>query len=212
MTRSRTRDSLVVDSNRRLKGVGLHPGSQIPKPHVEMSKMETKICRKCGIEKSLEEFGKKLEGRTAWCLECMRTRNKEFYWDNRESVRERQNARYQHHAEEQMAQQKQYLKDNPEKGLLKLAKQRCKKSGVACTISEKDIVIPEFCPILGLKLEFGEMDNRNNSPSLDRILPELGYIRGNVAIISHLANRIKNTGTAAEHRLIADWMDAQHAL
>jgi hypothetical protein len=49
----------------------------------------------------------------------------------------------------------------------------------------------------------------DTSPSLDKINPELGYVPGNVAIISYRANRIKNNGTAEEHRLIADWMDAQ---
>ena len=171
--------------------------------------METKICKKCGIEKPVEEFHKKLDGSSAWCKECSQERDRKWYAENKESVRARQKASYPKYAKKQMKQMKQHLKDNPEKGLLRLAKQRCKKSGVICTITEKDIVIPEFCPILGLKLEFGEMDNRNNSPSLDRITPELGYVPGNVAVISYRANRIKNEGLAEEHRLIADWMDAQ---
>jgi hypothetical protein len=153
----------------------------------------------------------KLGKPTAWCLVCSRIRDKEHYDINKASIRKRQNERYPEYAEQQMAQQKQALKDNPTKGLLKLAKQRCKKSGVVCTITEADITIPEFCPILGVKLEFGDMDTRNNSPSLDRIRPELGYIAGNVAVVSYRANRIKNEGSADEHRRIAEWMDAQNA-
>lgn len=143
------------------------------------------------------------------CLECTRKQNKEYYKNNKETIRKRQNASYPKHAEKQKAQQKQFLKDNPENGLLRLARQRCKKSGVPCTIKIEDIVIPEFCPIFGFKLEFGEMENRDNSPSLDRIVPELGYVPGNIAVISFKANRIKNHGSADEHRHIADWMDAQ---
>jgi hypothetical protein len=175
-------------------------------------KMKTKVCKKCGIEKSVEEFGKKLSGWTALCLDCTRRRDRERYAANHEEIREVQNEYYSKNSAKIMAQMKQALKNHPERGLLRLAQRRCKKSGVVCTITEKDIVVPEFCPILGLKLEFGEMDNRNNSPSLDRIIPELGYVPGNVAVISYRANRIKNEGLAEEHRKIADWMDAQKEL
>ena len=33
------------------------------------------------------------------------------------------------------------------------------------------------------------------SPSIDRIIPELGYVKGNVQIICMLANRIKSNAT-----------------
>jgi hypothetical protein len=141
--------------------------------------------------------------------EEIREYDRTIYAKHRPQIRQRQKNYYAENSEKVMAQQRQALKDNPAKGLLKLAKQRCKKSGVVCTITEKDIVIPEFCPILGVKLEFGDMATRDNSPSLDRVQSELGYIPGNVAVISFKANRIKNHGTAEQHRRIADWMDAQ---
>jgi hypothetical protein len=43
---------------------------------------------------------------------------------------------------------------------------------------------------------------------LDRIIPEEGYVAGNVNVVSYRANRIKNDGTAEEHLKIADWMDS----
>lgn len=43
--------------------------------------------------------------------------------------------------------------------------------------------------------------------SLDRIVPSLGYVPGNVAVISHRANRIKSDATADELRAVADWLD-----
>lgn len=45
-----------------------------------------------------------------------------------------------------------------------------------------------------------------NGPQLDRIVPELGYVVGNVAFISHRANRIKSEGSMVEHYAIADWI------
>ena len=41
-----------------------------------------------------------------------------------------------------------------------------------------------------------------------RINPSLGYIKGNVQILSNRANRLKNNATASELSLIADFMDS----
>lgn len=55
--------------------------------------------------------------------------------------------------------------------------------------------LPEFCPITKLKLEthVGKHTGlMSNSYTLDRIDNSKGYIKGNVAIISHKANRMKS--------------------
>lgn len=80
------------------------------------------------------------------------------------------------------------------------AKKRAKGKGVPFEITKDDIVVPEFCPVLGIKLERGRGARGyiDSSPSLDRIVPELGYVPGNVAVISMRANRIKNDATAEE--------------
>ena len=96
----------------------------------------------------------------------------------------------------------------PPKYLLARAKDRANKFNLPFNLTEEDAVIPEFCPILGIKLAYGAA-NRESSPSLDKIIPSLGYVKGNVAVISNRANRLKDNGTSGEHRRIADWMDAQ---
>lgn len=49
-----------------------------------------------------------------------------------------------------------------------------------------------------------------SSPSLDRLRPELGYVRGNICVISNLANRIKSNATSAEElEHVAAWMRSQ---
>lgn len=91
--------------------------------------------------------------------------------------------------------------------MLESARLRADKAGVPCTITEEDIKIPVYCPILGLKLTTGTgRGPKPNSASLDRIIPDLGYVPGNIAVISHRANTIKNSGTADEHQKIADWI------
>lgn len=73
------------------------------------------------------------------------------------------------------------------------AKQRAEKKGVPFNIEKSDIVIPEFCPVLNVKLESGKGKGPSDySPSLDRIIPKLGYIKGNIQVICNLANRIKS--------------------
>ena len=51
------------------------------------------------------------------------------------------------------------------------------------------------------------MGGIDNSPSIDRIIPELGYTKGNIQIISHRANNtIKNNGTIEEHEKIIKYI------
>jgi hypothetical protein len=76
-------------------------------------------------------------------------------------------------------------------------------------LAEKTIYCPIFTKV---KLSWGFTINgqaTDNSPSLDKIDPKLGYISGNCAIICNRANRIKNNGTAQEHRQIAEWQERQ---
>jgi predicted DNA-binding protein YlxM (UPF0122 family) len=75
------------------------------------------------------------------------------------------------------------------------------------SINFGDLVFPTHCPILGIELDYFSQNGRQeNSPSFDRIDPSKGYIKGNVAVISWRANRIKNDGTAEEHQKIASFM------
>jgi hypothetical protein len=84
---------------------------------------------------------------------------------------------------------------------------RARKAGVPCTIIHSDIVIPSHCPVLGLPLyrQLGKQGGGPNSPSLDRITPELGYIPGNIIVISSRANRIKSDATPEEMQALADF-------
>ena len=73
------------------------------------------------------------------------------------------------------------------------AKARAIKKGVDFSITKDDIVIPYFCPYLGVKLYAGTYADRKSgkSPTLDRIDPNKGYTKDNIEVISDLANRMK---------------------
>jgi len=68
--------------------------------------------------------------------------------------------------------------------------------------------LPITCPVLGLQLDYSINTPRTDcSPSIDRVDNNLGYVEGNVCVISWRANRIKMDGTATEHRKIASYIE-----
>ncbi len=78
------------------------------------------------------------------------------------------------------------------------ARSRARRDGLPFTITQTDIVIPERCPILGMKLQTGARQAIDASPSLDQIRHGQGYTPNNIWVISHRANTIKNNATLDE--------------
>lgn len=73
---------------------------------------------------------------------------------------------------------------------------RCLKSGVPFDIGWRDLDWPTHCPILGMELARNDLaSDKSSSPSIDRLVPELGYIKGNVRVVSKLANSMKSNAT-----------------
>jgi hypothetical protein len=86
---------------------------------------------------------------------------------------------------------------------------RCKKRGIPFNLTLDDLVIPEFCPVLGIELVKRQGKFADDSPSVDRIVPALGYVKGNVRVISYRANRIKCHATLDELKLIVDYIERE---
>ena len=53
----------------------------------------------------------------------------------------------------------------------------------------------ETCPILEIPLNWAGGPRTDNTPALDKIIPELGYVKGNVRFISTKANSMKTDAT-----------------
>lgn len=96
--------------------------------------------------------------------------------------------------------------------MLHSAKTRAKNKNLPFSLTISDIVIPDVCPVLGIKLEraVGKGNHMYNdaSPTLDRIVPELGYVPENVAVISWRANKLKGDGSLDELEKIVSWLRA----
>jgi hypothetical protein len=90
----------------------------------------------------------------------------------------------------------------PVRALLYAIKKRAKQKNLEFSLTPDDIVIPEFCPVLGIKLEVATKGFVNSSPSVDRIRSELGYVSGNVRVVSWRANKLRCDATSAELKLI----------
>lgn len=102
-------------------------------------------------------------------------------------------------------------KTDPRQTMLQKARARAKKANVPFNLTVEDIVIPESCPVLGIPILVASngKHHSDNSPSLDKIIPELGYVRGNVEVISWRANTLKRDATLAELTAITKWLDSK---
>lgn len=101
--------------------------------------------------------------------------------------------------------------DDVSKMLLR-AKARCKKNGLEFEITYEDITIPDICPILEipLKCHHGSSGGKSDSPSLDRINNSKGYVKGNVRVISLLANVMKSSADDEQLVKFAQWALQEH--
>lgn len=89
---------------------------------------------------------------------------------------------------------KAYRAENRERRMLSDAKARASKGGFPCTIELHDIFIPDSCPLLNVPFQ----RKGPYAPSLDKLIPALGYVPGNVLVVSYRANAIKHNATLEE--------------
>jgi len=187
------------------------------------------ICIKCNLEKPNNEFCKKCSAKSGFssiCKLCQSIYHKKRYKDNRKQIREYAKSYYKENKELILQKVKRY-RDQPEIKakrrkkikqdklenvaiyLWKYAKRRAKEKQLPVTLVLEDIKVPEYCPVLGFKLIPGEGKVHDASPTLDKIIPSLGYIPGNIIVMSKKANTLKSNGTLEEHKKLVKWMEEQ---
>lgn len=88
--------------------------------------------------------------------------------------------------------------------MIRNSKFSAKRRGLEFDLVYSDIELPTHCPILNIPLTYNKEGDYNpkfnnfNHASLDRIDNNKGYIKGNVMVISRLANAMKNQATFDE--------------
>lgn len=85
------------------------------------------------------------------------------------------------------------------------ARSSAKQRGLEFTITESDLHWPEYCPVLGIKLDYHAVrgSRRADYPSFDRWDTTKYYVPGNVFVISWRANWLKSDATAEELSAVA---------
>jgi len=104
-----------------------------------------------------------------------------------------------------------YKAAHPDVGIFNMMRQRAKRRGVPCTLTiqqfEELIAQTPICPVLGLRLQRAKGQATDNSPSIDCFVPKLGYVPGNVYVISYRANMLKSNATISELRALLAWIE-----
>lgn len=148
-------------------------------------------CKGCGELKAGSEFyhykekGTRKSTRYGKCKRCFIARQKEYY--NRRGGRKKR---------------ERWVESNRRSLWVINARARAKRRGLEHTIKPSDLVVPERCPLLDIKLEHADGRTFGNMPSIDRIDPTKGYTPENTWVISHRANTIKSDATLEELRSI----------
>ena len=106
-----------------------------------------------------------------------------------------------------------FLKYDIRAKLLYAARNRARMKNLECDLTVDDIVIPEYCPVLGIKLEATIGKGRRNlneldhSPSLDRMDNSKGYTKDNIMVISFRANNIKKDANLQELKAVVRYVE-----
>jgi hypothetical protein len=145
-------------------------------------------CETCKTSKPSKKFrlrtGSKVHSRRPFCLVCEKNKRNSNYKENKTA---------------RLQKIKQYRVENWQMKMLWQAKATATRKNIAFDLDESDIVIPTHCKYLGVPLtqSLGKGVVWSNT-SLDRINPALGYVKGNVEVISRKANSMKNMATVEE--------------
>lgn len=128
------------------------------------------------------------------------------------------------HGEEMNARSREWFKQHPDysrkwqaednrrypaKPMVDGARARAKRLGLPFDLDWRQIEIPKVCPVLGIEIIQGQKGFCDHSPSLDRLIPSLGYVASNVRVISYRANAIKRDATVDELRALVAYLERE---
>ena len=162
-----------------------------------MSYEPKKRCTKCREMKYEGDF--KLQGRRlcSWCKECQSGSGRTL--------------------EESREYSRQYGIENKHIKLMCNARARSKVSGLAYDLDDyRDQIRARMyagvCELTGLPLRYDSGNAATwNSPSIDRIKPELGYIYSNIRVVCHALNTaIGAWGEEQTAVLMQAWLDKRN--
>jgi len=81
-----------------------------------------------------------------------------------------------------------------------------KRVPFSLTCSYLESIWTDHCPVTGREFVIG---CSNDAPSLDRLVPQKGYVEGNVVWLSRRINLIKNDASLEELEMLVEWLSSQ---
>lgn len=141
------------------------------------------------------------------CIKCSKRRCLDYHYSHRDTLLKKWKVTRDNLTNEQKddikVKSREYAKINLKKRLLWRAKDRSRRLGMYCDITSEDIIIPLKCPLLETPFIFGAKHDKWFTYSLDRIDNSKGYVKGNIQVISYLANTMKSQATMEQLKTFA---------
>lgn len=169
--------------------------------------MKNKNCPHCKQIKPISDFSKRSDselGLMSWCRPCNRDKVQKWRLNNKEKCYLNTMNWKRKNKAKALAIQKKYRLKNP----LSLRSSKMVYEARSKSLIKNLPFNIDFKYVLGLcrnnkcditGIEFNTTSGKNPcSPSLDRIVPKLGYIRGNVRVILWALNAFKNEWSDSE--------------
>lgn len=176
---------------------------------------QTKVCKHCGRKLPLSEFY--INSRKGYyrpeCKECTRKKTRARRKEDPEKYRAKEReAYYRNHEKSIKELSKRYYKRKKEDYFLYYIynkKGYCRKNNLIWDLDKEYLasIWTDVCPVFGVPLVKRTEEFSDNTAELDRIVPSLGYIKGNVRWISRRANRLKSDATIDELKKIIKYME-----
>ena len=144
-----------------------------------------KVCKDCGKEKDPSEFYNNRNGKHNFCKPCYVLRNKRYQQDyrdrNRFAIR------------------------------MRSCRARSKEKDLPFNLTEDYLkeIWSGYCPVFNTALNLDAKKGVLGHAQLDRIVPSLGYVEGNVVWLSERANRIKDDATLEDLERLVEWLKSK---
>lgn len=139
--------------------------------------------------------------------ERLSEKNREYAILNKEKINTYRRIYDAHNKDRNDESKRRWSDNNYLQIKLSSCKRRALEKSLPFDIELSDLEVPHICPILHIPIRISSTGRLcDNSPSVDRIIPEMGYTKGNVQMISNKANRMKTDATPLELILFAAWV------
>ena len=185
--------------NKKYKEENKEKQKEYKKKYYQENKEKVKEYRKKYFQENKEkirEYKKKYREENK---EKVKKWSKKYYQGNKEKIREASKKYHKENKEKINARRKENRAENRGGYMARYTKYRANEKNLPYDLDADYLksIWPEDnkCPALGLEFSKPGEGLKENSSSLDRLVPELGYVKGNVAVVSMLANMIMSNAT-----------------